>query len=47
MASKHEPPSKPLSEIIDEIEEMREKLLSLQRELEEIERTQPVARKSN
>jgi len=37
-------PSRPLAKIIDDIEEVREKLLSLQRELEEVEKTKPVAR---
>jgi len=38
MASKHEPPSKTLSKVIDEIEEIRERLLGLQRDLEKMER---------
>jgi hypothetical protein len=41
MASKREPPSKPLSKVIDEIEEIRERLLGLQRDLEKIEPADP------
>jgi len=41
MARKHEPPPKTLSKVIDEIEEIRERLLSLQRELEKIEPVDP------
>jgi hypothetical protein len=43
MANKREPASKPLSKVIDEIEEIRERLLSLQRDLEKIEPADPQA----
>jgi hypothetical protein len=44
MASTREPETKTLSEIIDEMEELRERLLGLQRDLEKMEPadTQPM-----
>jgi hypothetical protein len=44
MASTLEPPPKTLSEIIDEIEELRERLLGLQRDLEKMEPADPKIR---